>query len=292
MRNAVGSIGRVLITVGILILLFVGYQLWGTGLYTARAQDDLKKDFDKQLAQVEEDPLPADELPPAPPDGEAIARIRIAKIGVDWAVVEGTETADLRKGPGHYKGTPMPGEIGNSAIAGHRTTYGAPFWSVDELHVGDKVILRTLTGTYTYVLDRDPFTVKPSQTEVLFPDINKATGKQEATITLTTCNPRFSAAQRLVVRAKLDRNTSSKPVRATKTDTSDVQLAGEPLGGEKSGKLPALMWGVLALFTGLFWWWCFHRYPRWTTWVLGAIPFLVVLFFFYVYFERILPSNY
>src|SRR5207249_8896058 len=129
---------------GVLILLFVAYQLWGTGLYTSRQQDSLRSQF-KQQAHVDQPTTsttlaPAKQPPPAPSVG-AVANIRIPKIGVDKIVVQGVGEADLRKGPGHYPETPMPGEQGNAAIAGHRTTYGAPFNRLDELAPGDEVLV-------------------------------------------------------------------------------------------------------------------------------------------------------
>ena len=89
-------------------------------------------------------------LPPAPPppEGDAVARIQIPKIGVDSIVVNGVSRDDLRKGPGHYPDTPMPGQFGNAAIAGHRTTYGAPFGDLDQLNPGDLIQVRTLQGNF------------------------------------------------------------------------------------------------------------------------------------------------
>ena len=134
---------------GLLLLLFVAYQLWGTGIYQARAQNDLEQQFDQALATgatpttiARRRRRPRDRDAPrrprsapltAPAEGDAIARIGIPKIGVDQYVVEGVNVDDLRKGPGHYPSTQLPGHEGNSAIAGHRTTYGAPFGDLDQL---------------------------------------------------------------------------------------------------------------------------------------------------------------
>src|SRR5687768_12040971 len=117
-RSILGGIGRAFIAAGALILLFVAYQLWGTGVAEARSQDRLKDDFGAAAAKPAK---PEDAV--APPEGEAIAIVRIPKIGVEKAVVEGVGVPDLKKGPGHYPGTPLPGQAGNAAIAGHRTTY-------------------------------------------------------------------------------------------------------------------------------------------------------------------------
>jgi sortase A len=302
-RTVIGAVGRVLVTVGILILLFVAFQLWGTGIYEARAQSDLESQFRRELAERRStatatsgggaptgttSPTAATtplELPPAPADGDAVGVIKIDKIGVDKVVVEGTTVADLRKGPGHYAGSPMPGQVGNSAIAGHRTTYGAPFAELDQLSRGDKISVRTLTGTWVYVLVDDPFTVKPTQTEVLEPTVDPTTGQQLATLTLTTCDPKYQATERLVVKAQLTERQTPLPG----TDKTRV-IAG--LSGGTESRAPVYASALLAALVGGLWWLLFHRYPRWTTWVAGAIPFLIVLFVFYTYLERVLPDNY
>ena len=131
----------------------------------------------------------------APAEGEPIGDIRIPVIGINQVVVEGTNTPDLRKGPGHYIGTPLPGQAGNVAIAGHRTTYGHPFYNLDSVKVGDPIVLTTLQGIFVYDATKS-FVVSPSDTSVVdnvFANL----------LTLTTCNPRFSASTRLVVQATL-----------------------------------------------------------------------------------------
>lgn len=295
MRTAIGALGRVLITVGLLILLFVAYQLWGTGIYTARAQDDLESDFEEQLevaSTTTTNPL----APPPLPQGEAVARLRIPEIGLDWIVVNGVQTDDLKKGPGHYPETPLPGEIGNAAIAGHRTTYGAPFHRLDELSTGDEILVTTLAGTYRYTLRENPFVVGPSQVEVLLPTPElgidgQPTGAFDSQLTLTTCHPKYSASQRLIVKADLDVEASPEPRPATTTPSDDLSLdAG--LSGDDASLRPAVLWGAIVVVVGGLWWFLFHRYPRWTTWLVGVVPFLVVLFFFYTFLERLLPANY
>ena len=161
-----GGLGKVLIAAGLLVLGFVGYQLWGTGLETSRGQSELTEqlavdvgdpavdegtvDLDQlseQLAEVNSETAP----PTAPPpEGEPVGIITIPKIGVSNVIVEGVTKADLKKGPGHYPGTPLPGQKGNSGIAGHRTTYGAPFNRIDELVPGDEIKVATPQGEFTY----------------------------------------------------------------------------------------------------------------------------------------------
>ena len=158
-RRTIAAIGRTLVTLGLLILLFVAYQLWGTGIFTARAQTDLKHEFSKQLQQVHDDnpTSPSDHRPPSPatpkpaddhdarstrscssrrPRATRSARSRSRRSASTGSFVEGVQLDDLAKGPGHYPGTPLPGQIGNAAIAGHRTTHGAPFFRLNELDAG------------------------------------------------------------------------------------------------------------------------------------------------------------
>lgn len=301
MRRVIGGVGRTFVTAGVLILLFVAYQLWGTGFLEARAQTDLRRDFERELdagpTTTPAEPPTTAEPAPIPPDGEAVAIIRIPKIGVDKVVVEGTTVDDLRKGPGHYAGTPLPGQIGNAAIAGHRTTYGAPFENLDQLADGDTITVETLAGTFDYRVtsvarpgDEPPwepvFVVNPSQTEVL-----EETPTQ-ATLTLTTCNPKYSARERLIVKAEFDVRADQPQPQAppTRADTTVGIDAG--LSGDDASRLPTLLWGLVAAAVGALWWLVFHRYRRWTTWIAGAIPFVVALATFYYFLERLLPANY
>jgi sortase A len=308
MRTVLGAVGRVLVTLGTLLLLFVAYQLWGTGIYQARAQDDLKHQFQDTLERSGTSPtrpgLPPTTTPGLPttsttlpsvtvPDhGKVLARIVIPKIGVDQYVVEGVDVEDLRLGPGHYPGTQLPGHEGNTAIAGHRTTYGAPFGNLDQLQAGDQVVLTTVQGVFKYVVTEQRV-VNPNDVSVLDPTPDPArTGHDLATITLTTCNPKYSAAERLVVQARLDIPKGSAPLPAVLLPPGSRPTSINGLSGEQSSRSPTILWGAIVLLIGLLWWLWFHRHPRWTTWILGAIPFLVALFVCYTYLERLLPSNY
>lgn len=129
-------------------------------------------------------------------EGDPMTRIEIPKIGVDTIIVEGTSTSALKAGAGHYVNTPLPGEAGNVAVAGHRTTYGRPFNRVDELRTGDLVVLTTPVGKFTYALSRDPWITAPT-------DLSVIGQGAEHELTLTSCHPKGSARQRIIVRAKL-----------------------------------------------------------------------------------------
>lgn len=291
MRRVLAAIGRAFVTAGILILLFVAYQLWGTGLYTDREQSRLRDDFSTELKTAEQSPPTTEAAPLAAPQGEAVAQIRIPKIGVDSIVVNGVSREDLRKGPGHYPDTPLPGQVGNAAIAGHRTTYGAPFGNLDQLGAGDRIVVRTVQGTFSYRVTAQ-LVVKPTDVSVLDPTLEDPadpTSPPAATLTLTTCNPKYSAAQRLVIKARLKGNQDAFPAPDLPSSPS---LNERGLSGEEGSKLPTLIAGLIAALIGALWWLVFHRHPRWTNWVLGAIPFAVALFVFFAFLERVLPANY
>lgn len=159
-------------------------------LESNRIQGRLNAAFERK--QIAVAPVPARE-------GEPVTRLRIPKLGVDSIVVEGTSASALKAGAGHYPQTPLPGQAGNVAIAGHRTTYGRPFNRIDELRPGDQIALTTPVGTFTYEVDRSPWITHPTDWSVV--DQSSA-----AQLTLTSCNPKGSAKQRIVVRAKLVRS--------------------------------------------------------------------------------------
>jgi sortase A len=130
-------------------------------------------------------------------EGDALTRIKIPKLGVDTVVVEGTSASALKAGAGHYPQTPLPCESGNVGIAGHRTTYGKPFANLDRLDKGDIIVLELPKGlgSCTYTVDKPPFPVSPNDFSVIANDPAKKT------LTLTTCHPKGSAKQRLVIKS-------------------------------------------------------------------------------------------
>jgi sortase A len=189
--------GRILRALGALCLVaalvvagYLGWLLWGTGIGTAREQRHLRQEFSHALARAGTH----DPRKPQPParikEGTPVGILQIPRIHLDMVVVNGTSTADLRKGP--YLETAYPWEgSGRVAIAGHRTTYLHPFWSLDELRRGDVIRLVTEYGTFTYHVTGSTV-ILPSGVWVL----NQTKGP---TLVLTTCTPRFSATHRLVV---------------------------------------------------------------------------------------------
>jgi sortase A len=141
--------------------------------------------------------------------GKPLTRMEIPKLGVDVIVVEGTTPSALHAGAGHYPDTPLPGEAGNVAIAGHRTTYGRPFNRMDELEPGDKIILTTPVGKHTYEVVADPGVVDPTDWSPIL-DYNK----KGSYLTLTSCHPEGSADYRIWVRAELVDSTQQLTAEA------------------------------------------------------------------------------
>lgn len=216
--QTVQAIGQALVVAGVLLLLFVAYELWGTGLRTAQAQTRLNEDLSRAMVAVTAPLSPAapdsDDRSAAAPEpssaptaprldistlpetGMAAGRIEVPAIGLDWVFVQGVSVENLEEGPGHYPDTPMPGQAGNAAIAGHRTTYGAPFNRIDEVELGDAIIVATIQGRFQYTMS-EQLIVAPSQIEVLAPIAGRNV------LTLTSCHPKYSALQRIIVRADL-----------------------------------------------------------------------------------------
>ena len=206
MRRAVGWAGELVITLGVLVLLFVGWQLWWTDVVSdrdaARVVSALEDEFARARATT---PLPASGIPPGVGDDGAFGIVRIPRFGAEYArpLVEGTGRPELALGLGHYVGTAGPGQVGNFAVAGHRTTYGRPFHDVDRLRDGDRVVVETAGTVHVYeVTSRD--VVRPTDVEVIAP-VPDAPGETptQALITLTSCHPRYSATERFVVHGRL-----------------------------------------------------------------------------------------
>ena len=188
---------RMLLTAASVGLLVGAIGTIGYPFYTNLLQSRIQDRLDRQLASPE---LKQAYLDRNVQVGDSLTRIVIPDLDVDVVVVEGTTASALRAGAGHYPETPLPCEIGNVAIAGHRTTYGRPFHSLEQMELGDEITLETPIGSCTYEVTQEPFAVSPKQTEVV------ANTPDEATLTLTTCHPKGSARQRLIVKATLVRS--------------------------------------------------------------------------------------
>jgi sortase A len=384
----VALLGRSFITLGLLMFGFVAYQLWGTGIQTAQAQHTLDRQFAAQLAGTTTsatttpsttaagpssstaNPTPSTTTlatattttlaiaspSGAPPStGTAVARLKITSIDLTYTVVQGVGVADLKKGPGHFPETPMPGQYGNAAIAGHRTTYGHPFYRLDKVRVGDLIEVDTLVGKYVYQVTGNRV-VEPSQYDEVIPTVDP----KVATLTLATCTPAYTAQQRLIVFAQLvpeqssqvyepsapgppsaaglpgDAPATTAPVvtqpgggtsvggptttidaaaptttnPSTTTTTTTTTTTPSPTPNTAAGAGAAndafasgwfddasaiphvLTWGSLLFLVGAIAYVIGRRFRRlWVCFVVGAVPFLVVLYFFFENVNRLLPSS-
>lgn len=152
--------------------------------------------------------------------GAPVAQIQIPRIDVDATVVSGVEPDELQKGPGHFPLTPLPGQLGNAAIAGHRTTWGQPFRDVDQLRPGDDIVVTTLQGRFVYVVTGTEI-VAPADSHVV-----ATVDHDVAQLTLVSCHPVWSAAQRIIIFADLDTERSS-PVGTPRADLGDPTAQGD-----------------------------------------------------------------
>jgi LPXTG-site transpeptidase (sortase) family protein len=181
---------------------YVGWLLWGTGLETARAQDQLRT----EVAPLFERPIPPPDGERELPDGGAYAAIVIPSIDIDFIVVQGPEddtyrshewTETLKTGPAHYPDSADPWDgTGRVGIAGHRTTYLHPFLNLDQVHVGDEIKLITRHGTYLYQVKRNFVRPEAGSGVVLEQTVRP-------TLVLTTCHPKYSSRERLIITATL-----------------------------------------------------------------------------------------
>ena len=337
--NIVGLIGKALIVAGLLLLGLVAYQLWGTGIETHRAQSKLRDQFEELISAppttISSSPTsqPSDSVPTSPPQVSSpkhpIALIEIPAVKLSHIVVEGVFPADLRDGPGHMPNTPLPGSIGNSAIAGHRTTYGAPFSRLDELELGDLIQITTKAGYFEYEVTRSRV-VAPTQVDV----VRNTPGV--ATLTLITCHPRFSSTKRLIVSAKLSKSTlrqtdtivsTTTPTQVKPTDTTTViseaaadevvtndnsatesaviapsDIALNDLGkwfSDRSAITPAILLGlllaVMAIGVNVAQRQLRKRDIAWWkarmgTYAIIALPFLFTLFYWYRFINLLMPA--
>jgi sortase A len=213
-RTAARGVGQLLITAGVVILLFVAYELWGTGIYTAQQQHKLETTIEQQWkggAAPDVSTLSVDNVPL----GTGIAVLFIPRLGrhYHFVVVEGTGFSDLQRGPGHYPGTALPGQVGNFAVAGHRTTYLHPFKEIASLRRGDYIVLETKSHWFTYRIEDIPGTnipwkeiVDPTAVQVAYPVPDQPDPAKAPTLkllTFTSCHPEYSARQRYVIHAML-----------------------------------------------------------------------------------------
>ncbi|BDZ48701.1 class E sortase [Frondihabitans sucicola] len=210
--SVLGVLGEILITVGVVVLLFIVWQQWFNDIVVAGDSRGQAAKLSQQLHDEAPPRATPDKsgdygtpaVTPAASDGKRFGVLYVPRFGADYQVpiAGGTSTTQtLNTGDaGHYDSTQMPGAIGNFAIAGHRTTHGAPFANIATLRVGDHFYVQTKEGYYTYTF-RNLQYVKPTQVQVLqeVPDAPVvSTASKDRLITLTSCNPKYSAAERII----------------------------------------------------------------------------------------------
>ena len=223
---ALAVAGWVLLVVAGLLVAFVAYQQWGTAFTHWEGQRSLRTQFDRSLAAAERAGGRTAAAPAYPGVGDPVGVLVIPRIDLDQVVVEGVQAAQLAVGPGHYPGTALPGQAGNAGIAGHRTTHGAPFYSLDRVRPGDPIVVTTVQGRFTYRVVRS-LVVSPDDGAVLGPTASPQ-------LTLTTCTPKYSAAQRLVVVADLESPpapTTQPPGGLGQARLDDATPGAPSLGG-------------------------------------------------------------
>jgi len=294
-------VGRVVLVGGILVLLFIPYLLWGTGFQTARNQARLRQEFaatQRRLGNpvtvhhiaANHGPAPLEVAPPLPdpPLGSAVGLIVIPKINLSMVIVEGTGTAQLEAGPGHYPATPLPGEAGNVAIAGHRTTYLHPFYNLNLLVLGDPIVIETVQGLFLYRVVAS-MAVSPTDVAVALPTPTPS-------LTLTTCNPRYSAAQRLVVRAALVGSALAGQTAAPAKALAVVRHQKPVVPPEPDhdwGR--AILWGLAVTAVTVALWWgasATRAGRRVLLVVVGLAAWVVVVFYFFTAVAPLLPASY
>lgn len=214
--SVVGVTGELLITAGLLVFLFLGWQLWLNDIIVGDQQNDvaaaLSETWTTGNVSLDHEPVKTDYGDPVvlatPAEAQAFAVMYIPRFGADYRrkISEGISTVRVlnKNGIGHYPGTQMPGDVGNFAVAAHRTTYGAPFSKIAELRVGDKIYVQTKDAFYTYVF-RNRETVSPRGVGVLDPVPQKSNVDPTSRfLTMTSCNPKFSAAERMIAYSVLE----------------------------------------------------------------------------------------
>lgn len=206
-RRRAQILGWTLIWSGVFIFGYLASQIWGTDLINSRVQAEAVESLDVTLndarqrlppvTDVEVDEAVTVEHFPeeAPAEGTALGMLRVPSLGLEAVVFEGVDTETLQSGPGHMPGTAFPGQPGNAVISGHRTTYGRPFFDFDRLVPGDRIEIETAIGAHVYEV-RESFVVEPTEVWV-------TEDKPGGWLTFTTCHPRFSARERLIVTAQL-----------------------------------------------------------------------------------------
>ncbi|GIU85493.1 MAG: hypothetical protein KatS3mg009_0008 [Acidimicrobiia bacterium] len=317
-RRSLVPLGRAITAVGIVIGGFLAYELVASDLQHRRAQAELRREFAAMLrvaaagdaATTGDEEVPEDlqdelveqatgeaaeaaaQAAPGPiAPGTPVAVLEVRRLGITEVVVAGTTPELLKRGPGHFRNTPLPGERGNAVVAGRRTTYGAPFRRLDALRVGDEIVVTTTSGRFTYVVEEPPgeqgdderaaFTVEPGDADVI-------SDAGDNRLTLISSDPRFLASRRLAVVAGLE----GRPGAPLDVPRPTVIGANESaLAGDASGWVGVLLWGqllVLAIAGGWVW---SRRGDRRSAWLVTVPVVLALTLLWYESLDRLLPAT-
>lgn len=228
-RRWVSVLGWALIWGGVFIFGYLGWQLLGTDVVNARIQEEASGSIDETLDAAREALPPVEEVDDdeggtveffpeaAPGEGNQFGLLRVPAVGLEAVIFAGVSRETLKKGPGLIPGTPMPGQPGNAVISGHRTTYGRPFYDFDLLRPGDRIEVETAIGVHVYEV-RESFIVEPD-------DVWVTEDKPGGWLTLTTCNPKFSARERLIISAELVEGPNLDYVKVLE-ERMEIPIAG------------------------------------------------------------------
>ena len=289
-NSALDLIGKTLISAGLLLLLFVAYQLWGTGLAERQAQNKLKTQFitSTTVAPTATDAPTTTTLPPAPTKGDVVARMVIDKISVDKFVIAGVGYKELEKGPGLFAGSPLPGQLGNVAIAGHRTTFGAPFSRVNELVDGDRIVMQTSRGEFVYLVTGEPKIVKASDVDVI-----RTVDPSRAILTLVTCHPKWTSENRMIISAELEPTVIAQKATVYIADEKEPEeVLTEGWFHDPSAWPMVIFFAFLLIaIAGIARWWAGKKWRAVIVYPVAAVVFLPTLFIFFGYLTRLLPTN-
>ena len=283
-------IGKTLISAGVLLLLFVAYQLWGTGLAENQAQNKLKSQFvtSTTVTTPATDAPTTTTLPPPPKKGDVVAQIIIEKINVDKFVIAGVGYKELEKGPGLFAGSPLPGQLGNVAIAGHRTTFGAPFGRVNELAEGDRIVMKTSRGEFVYLVTGAPTIVKATDVDVI-----RTVDPTRAILTLVTCHPKWTSENRMIISAELEPKVIAQEATVFVADANEPEavLTEGWFHDPSAWPMVILFAFLLIAIAGLARWWAGKKWRAVIVYPVAAVVFLPTLFVFFGYLTRLLPTN-
>jgi sortase A len=283
-------IGKTLISSGVLLLLFVAYQLWGTGLAESQAQNKLKSQFitSTTVTSPATDAPTTTTLPPPPKKGDVVAQIIIEKINVDKFVIAGVGYKELEKGPGLFAGSPLPGQLGNVAIAGHRTTFGAPFGRVNELTKGDRIVMKTSRGEFVYLVTGAPTIVKATDVDVI-----RTVDPARAILTLVTCHPKWTSENRMIISAELEPKVIAQEATVFVADATEPEavLTEGWFHDPSAWPMVILFAFLLIAIAGIARWWAGKKWRAVIVYPVAAVVFLPTLFVFFGYLTRLLPTN-